>query len=372
MIDPKKLLRDEVANLPVYKVGAKHDVLASVRENLGVEPLRMGSNENPYGPSPMVIKAVAECLNDVHRYPDNTCHEVAETMGELRDVDPARILFANGSESIMSILANYCLRSGDKVVSLTPSFPLINILCSAIGAQIIGVPHEDDLSFSVDTFCQAVSGDVRMVYLCMPNNPTGSYFTAPELERIVAAAQPETLFVIDEAYTEFAGNKADYPDARAILDAAEQPYILLQTMSKAYGLAGMRVGYGIAYCAEFAAMLKRAGPVFNVGLLSLVAAKAAMDDQAHLQKYLDVVYSERARLEADLESRHVNHFVSAGNFICLSMPTVARAQEIEAGLQAVGIFVKSQKGRGGEGLVRITIGTPADNDRMLDSLVALL
>jgi histidinol-phosphate aminotransferase len=319
-----------------------------------------------------VIKAISEHLSGIHRYPDNTCHDIAETMGALRGVDPARIIFGNGSESIMSNLANFCLKPGDKVVSLLPSFPLINILCSTIGAELIGVPHENDLTFSVDRFCEAVSGDVRLVYLCMPNNPTGSYFTASELEKIVAAAHPEALFVIDEAYLEFAGNKADYPDARAIMDAAEQPYISLHTMSKAYGLAGMRVGYGIAYCSDFTAMLKRASTVFNVGVLSLRAAKAAMDDAAHLQKYLDVVYTERARLEEVLKSRQVRYFTSAGNFICLSIQTFARAQEIEVELQKVGIFVKSQKGRGGEGLVRITIGTPVDNDRMLDSLVALL
>jgi histidinol-phosphate aminotransferase len=129
----------------------------------------------------------------------------------------------------------------------------------------------------------------------------------------------------------------------------------------------MRIGYDITYCEEFTALLKP-GPVFNVGLLTLEAAMAALEDKDHLERYINIVSSERTRIEKELKSKNIQFFNSAGNFVCLSLPTLERAQVIETKMQSVGIFVKSQKGRNNEGVVRITIGRPEDNDKVLDNL----
>jgi len=369
-VDPKLLFRDEVVNLPVYKTGTKFHELTE--EQSKQEMLRLGSNENPYGPSPRVIEAIQESLNEVHLYPDSTCHDISHQLGEKLGIDPGRLVFNSGSEAILHALVNACLRPGDKVLSLVPSFPIINIFTLAAGASVIGVPHEDDLTFSADKFCQALKDDVRMVYLCMPNNPTGTYFAGPDFEKIVTAANPETLFVLDEAYVEFGGDKPDYPDTIKILEAAGQPYIALRTMSKAYALAGMRIGYGIAYCEEFAGILKRISTVFNIGGMTLNAAQAALADQDHLTQCLNAISSEKSRIEQEFAARDIRFFKSAGNFICLSLPTLEQAQALEAGMQKNGIFTKGQKGRGSEGVLRITVGKPEDNDRMLAELSALI
>jgi len=292
-------------------------------------------------------------------------------MAALLEIDPGRLIFECGAENIMYSLTKLCLRSGDKIVSLQPSFPAINVFSASAGAEVIGVPHEDDLSFSADKFCAALSDDIRMVYLCMPNNPTGSYFTASQFEQIVGATNPETLFVLDEAYVEFAGDKSDYPDTLAILEAANQPYIALRTMSKAYALAGMRIGYGICYHADFAALFKASNTVFNVGVLTLKAASAALADRDHLAKYLAAVSSEKKRVEEALRSLGLRLFNSAGNFVCVSLQSLGQAQQIASDMQSAGVFIKPQKGRGSEGVLRITIGKPADNDRMLAELSAL-
>lgn len=367
IIDPKLLLRSEVANMVSIKVGAKYDAFSRVKNELNLEPLRLGANENPYGPSPLVVQAMQKHLTEVHRYPDNTCHDLSKKMAAFHGVEPGRLMFDCGSESIMAKLINYCIKPGDKILSFSPSFPFINIIGQAAGAELVNLPHEDDLTFSVDKFCKALSEGVRYVYLCMPNNPTGTYFTGPELEEIVASAHPETLFILDEAYVEFSAQKTDYPNARKILESTFQPYISLRTMSKAYALAGVRIGYAITYCDEFTALLKP-GPVFNVGLLTLEAAMAALEDQEHMANYVNIVSSERVRIENELKSRDIRFFNSAGNFICLPLPTLERAQLFEADMQKVGIFVKSQKGRSNEGVVRITIGRPEDNDRVLENL----
>jgi histidinol-phosphate aminotransferase len=370
MIDPKLLFREEISKLPAIKLGVKYDEFE--KENPELDILRLGSNENLYGPSPKVIEAIQNSLSEVNFYPDNTCAKIADEMAALLGIAPERLIFECGAENIMYSLTKLCLRTGDKIVSLQPSFPAINVFSAPVGAEVIGVPHEDDLSFSVDKFCAALTDGIRMVYLCMPNNPTGSYFTAPQFEQIVDATNPETLFVLDEAYVEFAGDKEDYPDTLSILEAANQPYIALRTMSKAYALAGMRIGYGICYHADFAALFKASNTVFNVGVLTLKAASAALSDRDHLAKYLAAVSSEKKRVEDALSSMGLRLFNSAGNFICVSLPSLDQAQQIAADLQRAGIFIKPQKGRGAEGVLRITTGRPEDNDRMLAELSVLI
>jgi histidinol-phosphate aminotransferase len=369
-VDPKLLFREELSKLPAIKLGVKYD--AFEKENPDLHLLRLGSNENPYGPSPRVIEAIQENLNHIHLYPDNTCSDIADEMAALLEIDPDRLIFECGAENIMYSLTKLCLRSGDKIVSLQPSFPAINAFSASAGAEVIGVPHEDDLSFSADKFCAELTDDIRMVYLCMPNNPTGSYFTASQFEKIVDATNPETLFVLDEAYVEFAGDKEDYPDTLSILEAANQPYIALRTMSKAYALAGMRIGYGICYHADFAALFKASNTVFNVGVLTLKAASAALSDRDYLAEILAAVSSEKKRVEEALRSMGFRLFNSAGNFVCVSLPTLDQAQKIAENLQNVGVFIKPQKGRGAEGVLRITTGKPEDNDRMLAELKKLI
>ncbi len=373
--DPKTLVREEIANLPTPGFGVKYDEFQ--RDNPDLEIIRLGSNENLYGPSSLVLKAIEESIGDVNFYPDNTCTEISEKMGDVLDVDPLRLVFDCGAESIMLTLMNLCLRPGDKVVSLIPSFPPVYTWTAAVGAEVIGVEHEDDLSFSAEKFCDAASGGVRMVYLCMPNNPTGSYFTGPELSAIIGAISSDTLFVLDEAYVEFSRDKPDYPDAIQMLEAAGQPYISLRTMSKAYAMAGMRIGYGICYHEEFAGLLKRANTVFNVGVLTLRAAVAALSDPQHVKKCLSAVSGEKSRIETEMLSRRIRLFNSAGNFHCVWLPEFSQAIDIQNKMQEVGIFIKGQKGRptkrgGFEGVLRITVGTPAFNDKMLKKLETLI
>jgi len=373
--DPNILVRAEIATLPTPGFGVKYDEFQ--RDNPDLEIIRLGSNENLYGPSPLVLKAIEDSIGEINFYPDNTCTEISEKMGHVLGVDPSRLIFDCGAESIMLTLMNLCLRPGDKVVSLIPSFPPIYTWTAAVGAEVIGVEHEDDLSFSADKFCDAAAGGVRMVYLCMPNNPTGSYFTGPELSAIVEASSSDTLFVLDEAYVEFSRDKTNYPNAIQILEAAGQPYISLRTMSKAYALAGMRIGYGICYHEEFAGLLKRANTVFNVGVLTLRAAVAALSDPQHIKKTLSAVSNEKSRVEKEMLSMGIRLFNSAGNFHCVWVSEFSQALDIQNKMQQVGIFIKGQKGRPTkqgdfEGVLRITVGTPAYNDKMLKELKTLI
>ena len=373
--NPNILVRDEIAKLPVPGFGVKYDEFQ--RNNPELEIIRLGSNENLFGPSPKVLQTIQKHIGEVNFYPDNTCTEISEKMGTILDIDPARLVFDCGAESIMLTLMNVCLRPGDKVVSFVPSFPPVYAWTAATGAEVIGIEHDDDLSFSAEEFASASAGGVRMVYLCMPNNPTGSYFTGPELEAVVNACSSDTLFVIDEAYFEFSRDKEDYPDAIQILEAAGQPYISLRTMSKAYALAGMRIGYAICYHEELAGLIKRANTVFNVGVLTLKAAIAALDDISHVNKCLKVISTEKSRVEKEMLSMGVRLFNSAGNFNCVWLSEFSDALAIQNKMQDVGIFIKAQKGRpkesgNFEGVLRITVGTAEYNDKMLDRMKDLI
>lgn len=373
--DPNTLVRDEIAKLPNFRVGVRYEEFK--KNNPELDLIRLGSNENPYGPSPQVLDAITSNLDKIHLYPDNTCSDLAREFASLLNVKVSQLVFDCGAESIMLSLTNVCLRPGDKVLCLSPTFPVLNIWAAAAGATVIGIPHEDDLSFSAERFCLSIDQSIRMIYLCMPNNPTGSYFSKSELSLIIESVDPNTLFVLDEAYVEFSGNKLDYPDAIALLTEAGKPFISLRTMSKAYALAGMRVGYGICYHEDFAALLKRSNTVFNVGVLTLKAAVAALSDKVHLDNYLEAIYSERRRLEDEIARMGLRAFESGGNFICLSLPSFEKALKIEQDMQQTGIFIKGQRGRSiassdFEGVLRITIGKPAENNQMLKILKTLV
>ncbi len=368
-VDPMEIIRPEIASLPPYITGIKYDEVA--RLNPDIEILRLGSNENLYGPSPDAIAAIQEAVTEINLYPDNTNTILRQELSADLGFDGGRLLFSNGSEAILSTIIDLCVRPGDKVVTLQPSFPIVEILTKVAGGEIIRVPFDEDLTFSVDNFCDAVKKAPRLIYLCTPNNPTGTYFTADELTAIAQAAPSDSLFVVDEAYAEFGECYDDFPDNRAILEAAGKPYIVLRTFSKAYGLAAMRIGYGICYSADFAGRIASADTVFNVGLLAQKAALAAWRDQDHKDSCLAAIKSEKARTEKVLSDNGHQLFKSGGNFSCINYDAMEMAVDIQSRLRETGIFVKSSKGVANDGSLRVTTGQPEQNDRFLEVLSTL-
>ena len=361
--------RPEITDLPPYKTGIKYDEVA--RLNPEIEVLRLGSNENLYGPSPKAIEAISEAVASVNLYPDNTNTILREELSAGLDVDGGRLLFGNGSEAILRTIIDLCIRSGDKVVTLQPSFAIVEILTRVAGGDVVRVPYGDDLTYDAEVFCRAVKQKPRLIYLCGPNNPTGTYFTADELTAIAEASSDESLFVIDEAYGEFGSSYNDFPDCWKILEAAGRPYVILRTFSKAYGLAAMRVGYGICYSPEFAGRFASADTVFNVGLLAQKAALAAWRDQDHKATYLEAIKREKSRVEKGLAARGFRFFKSGGNFTCIYFDQMDQAVAVQNQLRETGIFVKSSLGISSDGSLRVTTGRPEQNDRFLETLAKI-
>ena len=371
MIEPTLLARKAVLELPRYKTGVSPRLLKAL--DFGASVARLGSNENLYGASPRVYEAIRSVRN-VNLYPDGENTVVRKALGAHLGVDADRILVSTGSENVLSAVFQCVLAPGERVVTLAPTFMFAEILTRALGADHVGVSYGDDLEYSAEALADAVTG-AKIVYISNPNNPTGNAFSPDELSRIVSQTSPSTLVVIDEAYYEYARRYDGFDSSLPVLDACGRPYVLLRTFSKAYGLAGLRVGYGICYHPELAPLVRRASTIFDVGAISQTAALAALGDQTHVEQVVDKTLSEKERLLSALAERHVRVFPAFGNFVSLWFRERGEALELENNLAQHSVFVKALPGRSGarssEGVVRVSVGRTEDTDRFLEALVRI-
>jgi histidinol-phosphate aminotransferase len=323
--------------------------------------VKLASNENLFGPSPKAYEAIA-ATDPLELYPDPYCESLRNAIGSRVGVDPSRVIMGAGSETLIDLLMRALLEPGDAVQVSQPTFPLYAICAGAIGAELVNVPRLGDFSLDVDANVAALrESPPKLLILCTPNNPTGNAVAEPDLKRILDATPAETFLLFDEAYFEF----NDGVDALALLQAWSGDWLLSRTFSKAYGLAAARVGYAIASSAEIVDYLDRVRPAFNVTGPSQAAALAAWGDQDHLVRTLSVTVSERERLEQALSELQIRHTTSKANFVFVeSRRPVADAAEH---LLSRGLIVRPVP-VGPNGWLRITVGRPADNDRLLAEL----
>ena len=364
MIDPKTLARKTLFGLPSYKTGVSGKLLAALQS--GAPVARLGSNENPFGPSPRVYEAIRETTG-IHRYPDGANEALRRALGAHLDVSPNRIHVSTGSENVLSAVFHCVLSPGDRVVTLAPSFLLAEILAKSAGAQHVGVGYGDDLEFAPERVAEAVRDGAKLLYLSNPNNPTGNAFGPDELSAIVAATPESTLVVVDEAYFEYAVAHPGIEGSLDLLERSGRPYVVLRTFSKAYGLAGLRVGYGVMYHEDLVPLVRSASTIFDVGALAQVAALAALADPAHLERVVSDTLAEKRRLRSALEGSGVRMFPSYGNFVSLWQPTLEEALAVESRLADGAVFVKALPALDGAGLVRVSVGTREDNDRVIQA-----
>lgn len=355
-----RLARPEVRDLPAYNAGLSSDV---VRQRYGVTHVaRLASNENPFGPSPAVAHALAGLAKTVGPYPDANSLALRAAIAARTGAQAGEIVIGNGSENLLEMLCQALLSPGDRVVTLVPSFGLHDIYPRMMGARVQLVPVTKALEFDVDAWCHALASGPQAPKLAMlsnPSNPVGCMLDASSFRRIVQATPPEALLVIDEAYYEYALHTPGFPDALAELRAQARPWIVLRTFSKAWGLAGLRVGYGIASDARLVQLLDRVRTPFNVNLAAQTAALAAWSDPAYMEMTVQGTVAQRDALAAQLGESGVRMSPSAGNFLFLDL---RRPNDVvfEA-LQARGVLVKPWKERGYENFIRVSIGSAEDN-----------
>ena len=350
------------AQLPTYNAGLNIAVAKAIsgREDIA----RLASNKNPDGCSPKVLQALSSPAFEPWRYADPACTALREAIAESLGVLPETIVAGNGSEELIAAISRAFLTAGETVVTVVPSFGLHEIEPLATGAHVIKIPMTHSFGFDLPALESALHQKPKILFLSSPWNPVGTVLSLDELARIISALSPETLFVFDEAYVEYKDAKA--PDGLKMLQEARVNYISLRTFSKAYGLAGLRVGYAICSAVEIARVVTAAKPPFNVNAAGQLAARAALSDQAWMRRSVKGVRLERERVLQALTELGYRVAPSQTNFVFFDCGEDSSI--VASDLVKQGIIVKPWREAGYSTYIRATIGRDIDNDRLIDAL----
>lgn len=328
--------------------------------------IKLASNENPLGPDPRALAAARDALADIHRYPDSSGFALKKALAKKHGVRPDCITLGNGSSDILEFLAHAFVLPENEVVFSEHAFALYPIVTRAVGAKAVVTPAKN-WGHDLVAMRQAVNARTRLIFIANPNNPTGTWLKSGELEEFISALPAHVLVAVDAAYFEYVDAK-DYPDT--IGWSAKYPNLVTtRTFSKAYGLAGLRVGYGISSPAV-AEVLNRVRPPFNVNSAALAAAAAALEDETHVARAVQNNRDGMRQLSAAFTEMGLAHIPSAGNFICVDLKKPAQA--VNEALLRQGVIVRPVANYGMPNHLRVTVGLPEENRRFIDALRSIV
>jgi histidinol-phosphate aminotransferase len=366
MSDFLALAQSGVQQLSPYVPGKPVDELA---RELHLDPaaiIKLASNENPLGPSPKVRAAIAEALGELTRYPDGNGFDLKAALARRYDVAAQQVTLGNGSNDILELVARAYLAPGLNAVFSEHAFAIYPIVTQAVGAGAKVVPAQD-YGHDLPAMLAAIDDRTRVVFLANPNNPTGTWFGPQALTEFLDAVPGHVLVVLDEAYIEYAEG-GELPDGLAFL-AGHDNLLVSRTFSKAYGLAALRVGYGIS-SAVITDVLNRVRQPFNVNSLALAAACTALDDSEYLARSRATNAAGMRQLEAGFRALGLNWVPSCGNFIAVDVGVPGLP--VYQALLGEGVIVRPVTNYGMPNHLRVTIGLPAENSRFLDALGKVL
>ena len=364
MTDALDLVPPWIRTLAPYAPGKP---IEELERELGIrDSIKIASNENPLGPSPKALAAIAAALPDLHRYPDGSGFHLKRRLAERLGVAPETLVLGNGSNEIIELLVRTFLRPGDEAVMADQAFVIYRLVVQAAGGTSRIVPLRD-FTHDVDAIGAAIGARTRLVFLANPNNPTGTIFRRAAWERFLARVPPGVVVVADDAYAEYVEDP-EYPDSVHERGDGSVAVVTLRTFSKLYGLAGLRIGYAVAP-AEIVDVLERVRQPFNVNALALVGALAALDDDAHVERTLAANRAGMAYLAEAFDQLGLAHVPSQANFVLLHVGDGARIYE---DLLRRGVIVRPMGGYGFREHVRVTVGTRAENERLVAALRAVL
>lgn len=362
----KSQVRPNILNVKQYVPGKP---VEEVQRELGLkEVIKLASNENCLGPSPKAMEAVRKSLKDVNRYPDASSFYLRKKMAKYLGVDKDRLIFGNGSDEVIGMATRTFVSRGDEVVIAKPTFLIYEIISQIQDARIKFVPLARDLRHDLKAMKDAVTEKTKIVFIANPDNPTGTYVTKAELGNFFKGLPEKVVVFLDEAYFEFAdyGFK-DYPNG---LDYLDRPGVIVaRSFSKAYGLAGLRIGYGISD-PEVIGYMERTREPFNVNLLAQTAAAAAVDDKAFLKKTLLHVSKEKEFLYCAFRKMELDYVESATNFILVD--TGRDCKKVFNELLKKGVIVRDMKVWGLDTYIRVTVGTRKEDEKFIEALKGVL
>lgn len=364
MKEMKLSVPDYILSITPYPPGKPVEEL---QRETGIErTVKLASNENPLGPSPLAVKAIQEAVGRVHRYPDGGGYDLVQRLSTHLQVDPQCIVLGNGSDDMISMLTRAFLQKGDEAIAGTPSFLMYEIMVRSAGATLIQAPLKA-LAIDLEGFLKKITPKTRMVFICNPNNPTGMAINRKAFEDFLREVPPNVVVVMDEAYIEFARE----PSVARGMDyfGGDFPLVELRTFSKAYGLAGLRVGYGVM-SKEIAGIIHRVRQPFNVNLLAQLGAVAALEDEAFLKKTVRLTHDGLDFLYKELDKLGIAYFPTQTNFFLINLKKDADA--VFQDLLKHGIIVRSMSSYDYPTYIRVNVGLPEENRLFIEALKEVL
>ncbi len=347
---------------PEYVLGIQPYVpgkpIEELERELGIsDSIKLASNENPVGPSPAALKVIKDSFSDINRYPDGAGYYLRKALSDLLSVKEDEIILGNGSNELLDIAAKTYLKDGDEAVMAVPSFVVYSMAVQSVGGNPVQVPLKDythDLSAMAD----AITPKTKIIFIANPNNPTGTINKKDEFDRMMEKVSNDILVVIDEAYYEYVSGP-DYADSMKYL-GSEKNILVLRTFSKIYGLAGLRIGYGIAK-KEILSDMNRLRAPFNTNTIAQRAALAALKDSEHVINSRNINEAGKKYLYRELESIGIKYVPTEANFIY--MP-IGDSMSVYNGLLKMGVIIRPM----GPKAIRVTIGLPEENKRFIEAL----
>lgn len=345
-------IRPNVLGMTPYSPGKPVD---EVKRELGLDRVvKLASNENPLGPSPKAVEAVRRAAERMHVYPDGAAYTLKSALAERLGVGIRQILVGNGSDELIHLLGLVLLAEGDEMMMADPGFSRYDASAHLAGARLVKVPVDAEMRHDLPAMARAVTDRTRLVWIANPNNPTGTIVRRGELDRFLADVPEDVVVVLDEAYREFAAEAEGFPDSLDYVRAGRPNVVGLRTFSKAYGLAGIRVGYGFAPEAISDA-IDRAREPFDVNSLAQVAAVAALDDDEHLRNTVETNQRGLDVLNAVFHEVGAKPFESFANFVYADLGRPARP--VFDALLRRGVITRPGDVLGNPTCLRVSVGT---------------
>ncbi len=358
-------------SIPNYILSIKPYVpgkpLEELEREYGIKKsIKLASNENPLGPSPKAVEAIGSALEKLNRYPDGSGYYLINQIAEKLKVSPENIVLGNGSDEIIGMLTHTLLKPGDEVILPQPSFLIYDIMVRSAGATCVNVPL-NSLSIDLKEIKKRLTSKAKMVFLCNPNNPTGTIFLKNKFESFLESIPPEIVVVVDEAYIEFVREQScacgiDYIDSK-------RPLVVLRTFSKAYGLAGLRIGYGVM-SQEISGLINRIRLPFNTNSLAQAGAVAALDDEKFLKRTLSLIHEGLDFMYDSLNRLGIKYFPTQANFFLIDVKR--DAGEVYEKMLAHGVIVRSMTSYGYPNYIRVNVGLRDENVRFIKALDKVL
>lgn len=364
-MDLNKILPQNIASLKGYVAGK---TISEVRDEYQPAQIsKLASNENRLGCSVRVKEAVLQSLNDIQDYPDPLSSKLRKRVAEFNGVSESEVILTSGSESLISILCRTFFKNDEHAITADATFVGFFVQAGVRGIAVVKVPITDQYGFDVDGILSSINEKTKMIYIANPNNPTGTYLTKDEYQKLVNAIPENVLLVLDEAYYEFAESIRDFPKA---IEYRKENVIILRTFSKAYGLAGFRIGYGIAN-KELVHQMVKTKLTFEPTAPAQAAAFVALEDQEFIRHTVLSVNNQKEELYSFFDHNTVEYVKSASNSVLMIMESEGDAIDFTDSMMRNGVILRRVNAFGLPNCIRITIGTESEMDHFKKSFLEI-